>query len=161
MKKHITELLLAVFCVIFAFGFSSCETYVENISKAETSVVDDGDPFTFESVDELKIAIKKEPKYYSNKQVTVKGTAIAYDDSFLLADLSISGVGLMEEFYARQNSITVIIPDDILCSVLETGDYIKIAGTVNISNGEIYLDNCTYTMIITANEREQNEKGGT
>ena len=156
MKKLFIVILVITFSM---FCLSSCEFYYKSYGEMETSIDiatsinDDGDPFTFRSVDELKIAIKKEPKYYNDMQVTVNGTVIAYDDSVLLADLSGSGVGLMEEFYARQNSITIIITDDILYSVLETGDYIEVYGTVKISNGEFYLDNCRYTMIKTANER--------
>lgn len=159
MKTTLNKSFSVILCLLLCFGFCSCEIYYKSHSGTETSFYvstsnkDDGDLFTFESVDELKVAIKKEPKYYNDMQVTVKGTAIAYD-SVLLVDFSGSDFGAMERYEAKKNSITIIITDDILYSVLETGDYIEVYGTVKISNGEFYLDNCRYTMIKTANERD-------
>ena len=159
MKLMLLKLMSVALCVTLAFSFCSCEFYYKSHGKMETSIdvstsiYNDEDPFAFGSVDELKNAIKKEPKYYNDMQVTVKGTAIAYD-SVLLVDFSGSDFGTMERYEAKKNSITIIITDDILYSVLETGDYIEVYGTVKISNGEFYLDNCRYTMIKTANERD-------
>ena len=160
IKTILGKLLSITLCLIFCFIFCSCEFCRINYGSTNTSnylgtsINKDDDPFTFESVDELKIAIKKEPKYYNNKQVTVKGTAIAYEDCILLVDFNGTDFGAMERYESKKNSVVIIIPDDVLYSVLETGDYIEVNGTVAISDGKTYLDNCDYTMIATCKERE-------
>ena len=45
----------------------------------------------------------------------------------------------------------VVIVDNLsnskMCVLLDSGDYVKIIGTVKISETEIYLDSCQYEMI--------------
>ena len=153
MKKRILSFSL---CVILSFSLFSCVEQDNNIGETETANMDDNDPYTFSTVSELKNAIKKNPKHYNNKDITIQGTIMKVDSDTLLVDFSGSTLGAMERYEIKKDSsryIAIVIPDDILSAVLETGDYIKLSGTVRISEGEIYLDNCEYTMIATRDER--------
>jgi hypothetical protein len=111
---------------------------------------------------ELRIAIKKNPTEYNNKQATLKGTILKEDGKTILLDYhrsttsGVTGSGLL--FGVRQRaeaknkpSIEVILSDTIQSYVVESWDYVELTGTVKISDGEIYLDNCQCTIII-ANE---------
>ncbi|MBE6582330.1 MAG: hypothetical protein E7648_03600 [Ruminococcaceae bacterium] len=125
--------------------------------------------YSFNSVLELMTAIKKNPSAYNNKQVKVIGTAIKKETNgereTLLLDLS-SGEVLPDtsstsfdiEYYIwlqRKEEtgkiIDITIADDVFYAVLKTGDYIKLYGTVCISNGEIDLDKCSYDLILSGN----------
>lgn len=160
MKKYIIILLLATLCVFSTALLSSCANYKETVDVTETACedqTDDNDPFTFSTVSELKNAIKKNPKFYCDKEIAVKGTAVKMDNGFRLVDFNGSKLEGMERYAIRTTSsyIAIIIPDDILLSVLETGDYISLNGIVGIAEGEIYLDDCEYAMIETQEERSR------
>lgn len=158
IKKYTSIFLMIVLCATVTLC-TSCANNRENSNISETmreEQTDDGNPFTFSTVSELKNAIKKNPKYYNNKEITIQGTICDRDSGLLLVDFNGSSIGVKEYAEIRKNSsryIAIVIPDDVLSAVLETGDYIKLNGTVRISEGEIYLDNCEYTMITTRDER--------
>lgn len=125
---------------------------------------------SFNSVKELNAAIKKNPTYYNNKRIKVVGTIIKYDNedgnSFdletYIVDDNGSDFSTYDDFdfyiwmrYNRNSEgiIPIEITDDLQYTVVETGDYVKMYGTVKISNGEIYLTDCEYSMIATRDER--------
>ena len=158
MKKYTVILLVIVLSAAVVFC-ASCANNSGNSDITETmreEQTDDGDPFTFSTVSELKNAIKKNPKYYNNKEITIQGTVMKSDSDTLLVDFNGSSLGAMERYEIKQDSsryIAIVVPDDILSAVLETGDYINLNGTVRILEGEIYLDHCEYTMVMTRDER--------
>ncbi|MEE0969612.1 MAG: hypothetical protein U0M06_09600 [Clostridia bacterium] len=117
---------------------------------------------SFNSVKELNAAIKKNPTYYNNKRIKVVGTIYKDDDDNVIADDNGYDFSAFTHFdyriWARreENSkgiISIEITDDLQNTVVETGDYVKMYGTVIISNGEIYLTDCEYSMIATRDER--------
>ena len=107
----------------------------------------------FGTVSDLLSAIKHDPYHYIDKEIQVKGTLCKFesDNIAVLFDLSEAldvkdGVAL--RYAARKGpNIEITIPDEIMNTVIESGDYIAVTGAVKISDGEIYLDNCTYTFI--------------
>ena len=111
---------------------------------------------SFASAADLINAVKHNPSYYNGKAVTVKGLILKDYDDIIVGNLK----GLwsqMSETILRTNilknpNIRVSIEDELQRSVVETGDRIKVYGTVTISDGEVYLDNCEYTMIETYEE---------
>lgn len=120
---------------------------------------------SFDTVDELMVAIKKHPTEYVGKQVKVVGTILKDEEggSVTLSDVHLDYEDIINaerynflvHYYSRNYpSIATIIADDVQYTVLETGDYVKMYGTVTISNGEIYLSNCEYSMITTRDERK-------
>lgn len=112
---------------------------------------------TFESVDALLFAIRTNPTAYTNKKVTVIGTICKGDSILALVDLDeipskSSGVAFRYEVRNNPN-IDIEITNDLQYTVSKTGDYVKLTGTVIISNDSISLSNCTYEMIALADER--------
>ena len=111
----------------------------------------------FESVNSLLYAIRTNPSDYTNKKVTVIGTICKSDSILALVDLNeipskSSGVAFRYEVRNNPN-IDIEIADDLQYTVSKTGDYVKLTGTVIISNDSISLINCTYEMIALADER--------
>lgn len=107
---------------------------------------------TFANTEELMNAIKHNPSHYNGKVVVVEGIVKKTNDEISLANFndrySSGSIGRLTSPYIR-----ICILDTLQQSVVDYGDHIKLKGTVTISNGEIYLDNCTYTMIATSAER--------
>ena len=150
MKK----LLVLSLIIIMAFNISSCQTKGDN---AESSVSTEQIPTdivaTFDTVEALKIAVKKEPSYYEGKRVSVKGFASElilnnkyvhlYDD--LLPD---------DQKYDGRARIRVIITDSLKLSVIQDGDYVDLNGVVTITTEEVCLTHCAYTMIKTSEEQK-------
>ena len=131
---------------------SSTNETTESITPSETT----SDGVHFESVSNLLSSIKYDPYNYIDKDIQVCGTLCKFESNTLLFDRpptsssgsntgSLSaGVAFRSEAKTSPN-IEIIIPDEILYTVIEDGDYITVSGTVKISDGKIYLDNCTYT----------------
>ena len=144
-------------------SLSACSQPDEPTDTANTDTTpvttDDNDPYTFELVQDLKLAIKKNPEMYENKQITVKGSILKTDGKVIVSDaapLSIddtfNGSTLMAEveFRKRANAnpnIAIVMSKDNTATLLDSGDYVKIIGTVTITNSEVYLGSCTYEMI--------------
>lgn len=113
---------------------------------------------SFNSVYDLLMAIKENPNEYNKKTVKLMGTAIKYDGGTFLIDRSDSEAITPKLSSAKilllkgkkneaKQLIEISVKDDLLYTVLETGDYIKIYGTIKISNGNIILDSCTYELV--------------
>ena len=154
MKKLLVLLLVA----IFLFSFSSCQ---DKTNKAEETTTTEQIPTeisaTFDTVEEFKTAIKKDPSKYNGKRVSVKAYANKnvrmYSDTqvWLYDDLLLD-----DQKYDGRSRIKVIITDSLKLSVIEDGDFIDLNGVVTITSEETYLNHCTYTMIKT--NEEQNAK---
>ncbi len=147
MKK----LLSILFCIGIIFCLASCQNPSGNSENTESSSTNTEPVASFDSVDDFKIAIKKNPKLYVDKYVTVKGYAnkLLSVKVWLFDELPED-----DELWDDRARIEVVITDNILFAVVEDKDYIEVGGTVKISDGEIYLDNCTYTMITAYEERQ-------
>jgi len=152
MKKLLSILL----CVVFILSLASCQNDDVTESTESASVVIN--PIaSFNTVEDFKIAVKKNPTQYIDKQISVKGYA---NKNINLVTNEVRNVWLYDDLlldsekYDGRLRIEVFITDSTLRVVVEDGDYIKIYGTVKISGGEIHLDNCTYTMITTNKERK-------
>ena len=114
--------------------------------------------YEFDSVTALWEAVKKAPSAYTNQNIKVVATV--YKDKqgdIVIVDINDENLGLLDgslktlSFLSKNANIDVKIPN----AFVESGDYIKLYGTVKISNGEIYLDNCQYDMISTVSERSK------
>lgn len=140
MKKCFS--ILSVIAVLL-----SCLSSCSNEKNKESTTY-------FGTVSELLSAIKHDPYNYIDKEIQVKGTFCKFesDKSALLFDRSLTSdgdpsSGVSFRYEARRSpNIDIKISDDILYTVAEDGDYITVSGTVKISDGKIYLDNCTYTL---------------
>ena len=114
--------------------------------------------YSFNSVEALLKAIKKDPTAYNNVQIKVVGSALkgttTSGQKALLFDLP-SNSTLNSDFdynywiwrLEKESShpqIYFTLTDNIQFTVLSSGDYIKVTGTVRIANNQIYLDNCSY-----------------
>ena len=144
MKKRILSIAL---CVILSFSLFSCIEQDNNVGETETVNIDDNDPYTFDTVAELKSAIKKNPGEYENKQVTVEGSIVKNDNQVILSDAVGDGGAMFRADALRSPNITIIITNEKNVTLLDNADYVKIHGTVKISDVEIYLDDCDYEMI--------------
>ena len=117
--------------------------------------------YSFNSVNELLTAVKDRPWAYNNMQVKVLGTLyneyfdvcdpylVDYENGESFPDNIISGelatyIWMKKKKDANQ-LIDIILASDTQFTVAESGDSVKMYGTVVISNGEIYLDNCKYS----------------
>ena len=109
---------------------------------------------TFANTQELMNAIKHNPSHYNGKVVLVEGFVEKTEDKIILGLNDGSGAGRYGIVLSiRKNpNFRIIVTNQLQQSVLGDGDRIKLQGTVTISNGEVYLDNCTYTMIETYDE---------
>lgn len=152
MKKFLS----IIFCIGIIFCLISCQgDNSQKIEETETSSTSTNQTY----VQDLNLAIKKTPTEYNGKEVTVKGycfTRLDGHDVKYLADVCVVGAGNRYKFDKDGNKsrIKILITDEVLLTVLDHGDYIELTGTVTISNGEIYLDDCTYTMITPYEEME-------
>ena len=145
MKK-----LFAVIAVIaILLCFSSCGNEKVEESSAPSETISNG--IHFRTVSDLLSTIKHDPYNYIDKEIQVRGTLCKLESNTLLFDRqptsnssSNTGVAFRSEAKTSPN-IEIIIPDEILYTVIEDGDYITVSGTVKITEEKIYLDNCTYT----------------
>ena len=144
MKKRILSIAL---CAILSFSLFSCGEQDNNVGETETVNIDDNDPYTFDTVADLKSAIKKKPGQYENKQVSVEGSIVIKDNRVILSDAVGDGGAMFRADALRSPNITIIMINNKTVTLLDDGDYVKIYGTVKISDAEIYLDNCDYEMI--------------
>ena len=144
MKK----LLILLLSVIMIFSLSSCQ----KTEQIPTEIIE-----TFDTVEEFKIAIKKDPHKYTDKRISVtgyantlfKGYSSAYK-VFLFDNLPAD-----DELLDDRVRIEIVITDNVKLAVLEDGDFIKLDGIVTFSyDGNIYLNHCTYTMIKTNEEQK-------
>ena len=157
MKKLLAVLIL-ILCVIPTFHIASCKG--DPTENSYTSATEK-DPSSIDTVKELNIAIKKNPNEYADTQISINGTIYIYIDNngvktTSLVDYSgdmrgIGGTSFDVVLYSSPK-IEIKMSNDSY-SLFETGDYVNIVGTVKISNVTIYLNDCTYTTILTLEER--------
>lgn len=159
MKKYFKNICIMSLCAALAICAVSCrrglDIETDNATETTDTEISDHEGDLFDSVKDLKNAIKHNPSQYNGKVVSVKGTIAKIDSEILLGSSiyfsDISQVQIRHEVKTNPN-FRIIISDEIQRSVLETGDKVVIHGTVIISDGEIYLDGCEYTMIETFEE---------
>ena len=150
MKKFFAVIAVIAILLCCLSSCSSNEGTVDSSIPSET--VSDG--VHFGTVSDLLTAIKHDPYNFIDKEIQVKGTLCKFESETLLFDYlntSVHPDGGIDRYEfrsaARTNpNIGIIIPDEIMYTVVESGDYITASGTVKISDGKIYLDNCTYTL---------------
>ena len=135
-------------------------TLKDKLANTDPDDVSYSDSFT--SVNSLLNAVQKNPNAYNNKQVKVVGTMVSdivsvgnrlvaiFDMSYneTIPSLhSAEGRYWAENKYNSKKMIDIVFADDAPSALLNTKDYVKIYGTVRISNGEVYLSNCDYEVI--------------
>ena len=126
--------------------------------------------YYFESIEDLRYAIKHSPDKYNNAKVKVIGNIYKQNTTTYLIDYALKSsdfdwmdepkVSLFEYWTIVDNypnrAIEVIITNDSQRLVAESGDLVKMYGTVKITTYGIFLSNCTYDLIATFEERVQN-----
>ena len=145
MKKILSILLI----LVLSMNLFACDKPDTNEISETTATTVDNDPYTFGSVVKAKDAIKKDPTLYENKQITVDGTVIWKKESLTLSSYRCVGTfeGMQRYYAYKAPDIMIVMSDKKMNALLEDGDYVKIIGTVKISETEIYLDSCQYEMI--------------
>lgn len=149
MKKFYKRMLIVSLILALCIGLSSCDLLGESSTIEGTTTSIYRDPYVFDSVLNLKATLKNDLSKYENRQITIIGTISKSSDSIILSDVSpTSNAGVQFRYDAKKNPhITIIILDNKKAMLLDSGDYVKIYGTVRVSNSEIYLDNCEYEII--------------
>lgn len=149
MKKFYKRILVVSLSFVLCLGLSSCDSVVESSIEETTASINNSNPYILDSVASLKAAIKRNLSMYENKRITITGTIVKRDSSIILSDIApTKDNGGMFRFDAlKMPNITIIFQDDKTTVLLDSGDYVKIFGTVKISNSEIYLDDCEYEII--------------
>lgn len=179
MKKTLKAVCMIALCVALSCCIMSCEisfpietdntTKADNTTEATEEVTSDKkSSYSFDTVEELIIAIKKNPATYKNRQIEVLGTAIKDDyegNSYIVDDSDFDFSSVDSSFDVQyyvwlktqketNATISVVITDELSYAVVSTGDYVKMRGTVKVSNGEIYLDDCECEIVKCASERK-------
>lgn len=119
---------------------------------------------SFETVSALMTAIKKNPTAYNDKRIKLLGTVLKVQDENVMAlsdyyyffskDVSESSADYTAGFlYREYESIRIKITNTFQSAAIASGDYVKLYGTVKVSKGEIYLDDCECSIVVTRDER--------
>ena len=159
MKK----VLSIVLCVVLCLALFSCGEESETSEKdaSDTHIINKDNVHKFDSIANLKSAVKKDAEKYENMQVSVKGSILKNNGKIVIIEnqlteeqlTSINSGGEFSIRHSREKIIeqsihmAVIILNDKKVAILDDGDYVEIYGTVKISNTGIYLDSCDYEMI--------------
>ena len=138
----------------------------EVLSSDESSAVYE---YYFKSVRELLYAIKHEPDKYNNARIKVIGTiqtgleSTSYDvrlvdyamtsDNIPTTDGVEGRYQFREELDKSASKIEIVIKSEAQYAVAESGDYVKVYGTVKITRDRIFIDDCEYDLIVTLLER--------
>ena len=170
MKRFFKYIVSFVVCISMLLCSVSCDTskMSQETDTTEITTVTENDMFSFDSVNDLITAIKKNPTTYNKKQVNVLGTVIKDDyegNSYIVDDddfdFSYVNSSFDVRYYAwlktqkeTNATMSVVITDDVSYAVVATGDYVKMHGTVKIHDGKIYLDDCECEIITCASERK-------
>lgn len=147
MKKYLFFFLsvAVLLCCLSSCKMVGDVVATEPSSTQPPTTVTDG--VHFEKVSDLLKAIKYDPYNYLDKEIQVRGTVCKFESETILFDYKDYSVTSGVEFRSialASVHISIVIPDDILYTVLDSGDYITVSGVVKISDGTIYLSNCTY-----------------
>lgn len=171
MKHLYKRIIIIALCVSISFCVMSCEISfpietADTTEATEEATSAEKNTFSFETVNDLLIAIKRNPSNYGNEKITVKGTILKKNDHTAICDLSdVADLSPSLEFDVEEYSIyrkykgnnlcmDIVFYDDLSHSVVTTGDYVELCGTVKVSNGEVILDNCECEIIKFASERK-------
>lgn len=118
---------------------------------------------SFDSVEELQLAIKNDPHKYTDKRIAVTGYAnvLFKEYSSACKVYLFDNLPADDELWDDRARIEVVITDNLKLAVLEDGDFIKLEGIVTFSyDGKIYLSDCSYSFDSsgdTANSNDNNE----
>lgn len=167
MKIFLKYIVPFIFCISMLSCFVSCDMIQMHQSAETTETTEtEEDMFSFDSVYDLIIAIKKNPSAYGNEKVTVQGTIFKQGDYTAICDISdvsdlstssdfsVSGYAVYRNCKKTNHGIDIEFYNDISYAVVTTGDYVELSGTVKTINGEIILDNCECEIIKFASERK-------
>ena len=175
MKHLYKRIIMIASCVALSFCVMSCDIGLTHETTettvppetTETTVPPENNPYLFETVNELIMAIKRNPSFYYNEEVTVNGTILKAKNYYTaICDLSdISNLSSSLEFdfevyniYTKWKEanfcIDIEINDELLYAVVVTGDYVKLCGTVKVADGEFYLDVSKCEVLKFASERK-------
>ena len=137
----------------------------DNIDTTVTATTHN-DLYSFATVNDLIIAIKRNPTAYRNKEVTVTGTILKKNTYIAICDLSyVADLSASLDFSVREYSvytnckennmcIDIIIYDDMAYAAVTSGDYVKLSGSIKAADGALYLDDCECEIIKFASERK-------
>ena len=179
MKKRILSVVL---CIALPLSFCACEivnTPTEETKPQETIVeqyskeIINTDPkgieyeYFFENVEALKLAMKKDPDKYNNATVKVIGSIVIKDDKCYLIDYTATSTNVPSKNASSDDmeyeswkmlketseKIEIIISNDAQYAVSETGDFVKLYGTLRLTRDSIYIGSCEYDLIATLDER--------
>lgn len=175
MKTLLVRILCFVLCIICVVSAAtSCQNKDQvKVEKWDQKLIE-SDPanvkydYFFESIEALLSAIKREPDKYNDANIKVVGT-IYKGSSTLLVDFTATSENMpsteasageawskLHDLQNAKNKIRIGISNDAQYAVSETGDYVKIYGTLKITRDEIYIAYCTYDLIATVSERSAN-----
>lgn len=148
------------------------ESWSSSLLKSDPSGVQYD--YYFKSVEDMYDAIKRDPDKYNGKSVKVIGTLYKVPGSsdISLLDYTVtsaafksednySPVRIVLDMVSRYNSfekIDVSITSDTQYAVIETGDLVKLYGTIVIDRSGIQFENCEYKLIATLEERIEKVK---
>lgn len=178
MKVLLIKLLCLALSISFILPATSCrqkdndneEESVKVESWDEELIISDPEnaeyEYFFDSVEALLYAIKREPDKYNGATIKVVGTIYKSLDETLLVDFTatsenvpssteVTGDSLLKMYNIKNsnNRINIMISNDAQYAVAETGDYVKIYGTLKITRDSIYINNCEYDLIASFDER--------
>lgn len=181
MKALLIKLLCLALSISFILSATSCKQKDSENEEKSVKVESwdeeliSSDPknakyeYFFESVEALLYAIKREPDKYNNTRIKVIGTiqkgydGLLYDtrlvDYTMTAEYIPSNTGVADRYDFRKildqsdSKIDFSIASDAQYAVAESGDYVKLYGTVKITRDQIIIDKCEYVLIATLDER--------
>lgn len=148
MKKFVC----VIFCMFFALSLASCQACPNEDSGYITMNTEPtvSQPIaSFDSINDFKISLKKDPNAYVGKLISIKGYTNKLTFSVFLFDNPTQG----SEVINGRPRLKIDITDNVLFTVVGDCDYIEVYGVVSIADGEIYLADCTYTMITPREEQ--------
>lgn len=169
--KRFTSFILVSALLICCFTLCSCskKDIQENITDLKTEAPGESDTDSnnsFKTINDLIIAIQKNPSVYSSKKVIVEGTILKKDDYTAICDLSdvsdlsaamafdVAEYSIYRNYKAENKCIDIKIYDDLTYAIVGSGDYVKLSGTVKVADGEVYLDNCECEVIKSLSGRK-------
>lgn len=184
MKVLLIKLLCLALSISFILPATSCRQKASDNEEESVKVESwdeeliSSDPenveyeHSFDCVEALLYAIKREPEKYNNTRIKVVGTiqtgydGLLYDtrlvDYTMTSDCIPSNTGVGDRYDFRKilnqsdSKIDIAILSDAQYAVAESGDYVKIYGTVKITRDHIIIDECEYVLIATLDERIEN-----
>ncbi len=181
MKNNFIKLFSLLICFALPFVLSSCgkdntsaeettqqESIVEQYSTGVINADKEGIEYEyfFESVEELNLAMKKDPDKYNNATVKIIGTLGIKDNRCYIIDYTVTSTNVppkdtssamtryeFDKVLYKHEKIEIIIANDAQYAVAEEGDFVKLYGTLKLTREAIYIDSCEYDLIATLDER--------